>query len=725
MKKIYHLFFFFCLLLLCQPRNITAQSPRLFLDSTTIDSLNKWRQIPGSHHHLLYKQIRERVNSADYTFYGSFNSNYSRSFKAVESAFLYVLTDSAKYADTAYQVLEAMYTSGDEGTPTIPDVGDWDTKTAGSKALTYAFPSMAYGICYDWARKDWKNNQKQYVLDSIRSGLDDWEALFRWELYNMPTSNWVSVCRGAEIVMMLGGGEETNRATRYEGIKDSIRHHYRISYGPTGFSYEGLGYIHYGVPFGMAAMYAAQDIGDTTLNILFDNKYFPGLMMHAFSYTSDRLHIMTGADANSQFGEGLFGLLFGNISGDTLRMYKSFYDNHFGLKSGLPENEQFDQKRLGAVWNMIFYPPNIQATNPAQTNNGFLSDHQFGAYLMRNNWQDSSDILIDFIGKFERHESNSWKVAETFNFSITGHNNMYIGQSAKTYEHSNFSSLLVDTMAFGDHNKPHSDTGYLVHYEEGEDYNYIIINGGQKYDMLDVDHSERHFYTKFYGDSLVLISMLDIVKSNSPHYYRWQINTGDAKGDAGISTNIAEDNQRSAFLLQGKNQGYIKGWCMNHENYSFQGHDPLYLETPPNYLDTLWVVLLVGQGNEPEKDISGDKMNSLLSHDLDYAGYDHENNRLFIDPIVPSSTTFTQAEQSNDMKVYPNPASETLYLQTKLTGPVNISIISINGQLIKQVNLETSRKDKIILDISNLHPGLYVIRAENKNQIKRTKLQIH
>src|SRR6056297_3288693 len=205
-------------------QNLMSQDPRIILTPERITDLKAKISVAGTHHNELFKAIRTRVNKNDVYEYGTFSSmNYARSFYAVECALLYRLTDSSYYAQKAYNLLEEMYTSGEAGTPTIPELGSYPpSPQAGSKALTYAFPSVAYGLCYDWARNDWSQAQKDYVIDSIKAGLDDWEALFRWELYNMPTSNWVSVCRGAEILMMLGAGEETNRPDRYEGIKDSI-----------------------------------------------------------------------------------------------------------------------------------------------------------------------------------------------------------------------------------------------------------------------------------------------------------------------------------------------------------------------------------------------------------------------------------------------------------------------------------------------------------------------
>ena len=78
--------------------------------------------------------------------------------------------------------------------------------------------------------------------------------------------------------------------------------------------------------------------------------------------------------------------------------------------------------------------------------------------------------------------------------------------------------------------------------------------------------------------------------------------------------------------------------------------------------------------------------------------------------------TGTDLQNLNNLKIYPNPSSDFLTIQSNnLINP--ISIYDITGKLIIQ-NMGNSKE--INIDISNLNSGLYIIKSSSKNSFVRT-----
>jgi len=78
---------------------------------------------------------------------------------------------------------------------------------------------------------------------------------------------------------------------------------------------------------------------------------------------------------------------------------------------------------------------------------------------------------------------------------------------------------------------------------------------------------------------------------------------------------------------------------------------------------------------------------------------------------LTSSRSISELESL--MQVYPNPVKETLFLKTdpKLTGRFQIELWSMAGVLVKQVELEAGHGTDMSVDVQELNPGAYVMRA--------------
>ena len=102
---------------------------------------------------------------------------------------------------------------------------------------------------------------------------------------------------------------------------------------------------------------------------------------------------------------------------------------------------------------------------------------------------------------------------------------------------------------------------------------------------------------------------------------------------------------------------------------------------------------------------------TLASNGSD-TGYNNAGNLVTI-----SSTASVSDVNQNSIKVYPNPTSGKLYINT-LSQVKKNKIIDISGRTVKDFNNVNSLKS---IDVSNLAPGIYFLRTDLGSQFKFLK----
>ena len=76
-------------------------------------------------------------------------------------------------------------------------------------------------------------------------------------------------------------------------------------------------------------------------------------------------------------------------------------------------------------------------------------------------------------------------------------------------------------------------------------------------------------------------------------------------------------------------------------------------------------------------------------------------------------------EMSQDISVYPNPASEAITISTDgIYGDCQIRLLTVDGKLLYTGKLSSLKKEKVI-DVSAFKAGLYIIEIENDESVKR------
>lgn len=86
-------------------------------------------------------------------------------------------------------------------------------------------------------------------------------------------------------------------------------------------------------------------------------------------------------------------------------------------------------------------------------------------------------------------------------------------------------------------------------------------------------------------------------------------------------------------------------------------------------------------------------------------------------------TTGIKQEPVLNFKMYPNPVSEILSIESKNPGPVSVQIFSSLGKQVFSQDFSTA--GKIDLDLESLSPGLYLVNLITREQTGTDKILVH
>ncbi|MBW4518309.1 MAG: hypothetical protein KME16_01065 [Scytolyngbya sp. HA4215-MV1] len=578
--------------------------PRLFLTASNLSQIRTAIQVNGSPQQAAFYAMKARVDQNNWRIYddqpADTNWNYARSYMAREAALMYQITNNPWYARVAYALLHAIDTDPDPD-GRLPDRG---------YGLSRATVGMGFALAYDWAASGWTPPQREEIRGRILASLDAWTTYHHANLSSTDfASNWVAVCRGAELVMLLAIGEEGNRASRYHQLKSWLNTHLTNAYGSSGWTQEGLGYDSYAGQFLLPAVYAAQSIGDTDLDAAFNRRSFWRLAMMSGSFTPRRMFLMSGVDGGSIGDQGWMSLLFNSVPISQRPYFQYFYDRQMGLQSALPPARSFDPDHAGTVWALLYYPTRGSAIDPNPVFNHTLGDTQKGAFFFRDRWQDENDVLVSIMADI-RHHDKAWDQAEALQLGLIAYNTRFMGGPGKNgTRNAGMSALLVD----GNAQVEGADVGALdVTDLNPSGSGYVIVDGGQKYARLGLRRIQRHFLVDFSGNGgAAVFSTLDRIQADTSHTYTWQLNLGDNLGNGGVSVTTSIDAGLPSFTLFGKNGSYLKGWVLAPSQGTIVPADPFQITTTGRNAN-LWIAMVLGTGAPPTALVSGKGLNRVL-----------------------------------------------------------------------------------------------------------------
>ncbi len=596
-------------------------TPRLFLDAAELRETRAAIAIPNSHHQTAFEAIKARVDHNDWRVYDSNptddNWNYARAWLAREASFLYLITGEQAYAQIAFDALYDIHNDPD------PDGRIPESNYGLSRAAT----GMGFALAYDWAASGWTQTQQDYVRDKILTALAAWPDYYHANFAVPFGSNWVAVCRGAELVMMLAVREEVNRAERFNNLKFWLKEHIKTAYGDTGLTQEGQGYLAYSGGFLMPAIYALRSIGDQSLETVLATVDFEQLLLYAGVFNAEQTSLQFGVGGGGFDPEGFSSFVLDYVSPDLQPYYQYFYDHHRGLANPAADDDKFDHRRAGTVWSVLYYPTETEALDPNGVLPRAIQDSEKGSYLFRNRWQDANDILIALMGDFTYHR-RSWDQPEAFGLELYAYDTHYFSGPTRERGAQYYSKLIVDGQAGG-----RADLGAADFFEVRETGGYAIVDGGSAYRRLGVDQAKRHLLVDFsdHEDSAIISTFDQLVAAES-HIYTWQANLGGVVNDGDISITTDQEGDTKTFLLEGNNNSYLKGWVLNPTDATLRADDPLQIETIGDTANIL-IVMLVSIGNPPVAEIHGTGLSTILRVGNIQVFFDMERQQIMTETI--------------------------------------------------------------------------------------------
>lgn len=499
----------------------SSGAPRLLIDEGVVARLRRQAALKGSRHEEMLVRLRQKVESGE-AIRGAANPNYGRSYHATQAAFLFQITGERRSCTAALDALRAIY-DGATAETILPEQG---------YGLARATVGTGFALAYDWCRGAWSPEESRWVEQKLLAGLDAW-LTFRHANVEAEHkgSNWVAVCRGGELLMMLALRQEKQRAERYARIKGDLLAHMR-NYDELGVSQEGIGYTAYGGIFLLRALLALRSIGDRDLEEEASRHAWWKQAMYAGAYADPgrgRIWLMSGV-SNCLIGdEGWASLLFAFTPRDQLPYYKWWYERHMGRLSPAPPERRFDPGREGPVWAMIHYPADVSEKDPTGVYPASVAGSS-GLVLFRNRWKDGGDVLVSFHADSRWH-SHAWDQPKALQFHLFAYGTTFAGGPEKTREPGNFSTLLVD----GRHvqEQARGTSGKLLSFTPSPRGGTVVASGGSQYASLNVD-AKRTFTVEFLEGNQAIIRIRDQARSPVPRRFTWQLKPGCPVSGGGI-----------------------------------------------------------------------------------------------------------------------------------------------------------------------------------------------
>ena len=84
-----------------------------------------------------------------------------------------------------------------------------------------------------------------------------------------------------------------------------------------------------------------------------------------------------------------------------------------------------------------------------------------------------------------------------------------------------------------------------------------------------------------------------------------------------------------------------------------------------------------------------------------------------MDNKIDEDSTSITAYNRNNFSIYPNPCNEHFTLQSFEENIVQAELFDVNGRIISSTNLSGAQQ-QLTFDISDLNPGIYIVRVRGE-----------
>ena len=596
--------------------------PRLFASPERIEEIRLAIEVPGSHHAEAFGAMKARVDSLNLFTYGATADlrDAARSFLAREAAMLYVLTRDKKLASLAYKALEDTYE--------VPDTAVAPTE-AGRAAR--AFVDVASAMAYDWCGAAWPAEHRKRVETFLRHRLAEAPA-------SQPAGGAASaalVDTARRLIVLLALAEESSRTEEVRSLKAALLEHLRTDYGELGLPSSGLAGAVLEGAFLLPAIQALRRLGDTTLDQELSRHAWWKWALFAGTFPSadrPRPGFLRTCGGEPTPSAGWASLLLDTVPKPDLGHYLYWYDRSMGKLAPVPASEKYDGNWAGTVWALLDYPQGLRAANPTGQVDSAADDGMHGLYYFRNRWKDHTDVQFAVSAGVAPKSGGAVEGLAALQIQLLAYGTRFFGGLPNSNAHASYSAILVDGKAHaGDPAAP----GQVGSFRSDRRGGYVVVGGGKRYADLGLSQAKRHVLARMNGGSAV-IATLDRLRADQAHEYTWNLNLGDAEGDDGVEVSQMVEGGRAAFVLRGRNSGFVKAWVLHPPDARIKTGDPTQVTVSGTNVD-IWVAMHVGQGAPPVGKIGGAGLATTLTLGQTTVWFDEAMNRISLQRRVSES----------------------------------------------------------------------------------------
>jgi len=515
------------------------QHPRTLINAATLADSSHWQSQPVQQMLQVYKynidSIIQRVETAEEI------KLYDRAYLAKDLAALQAIENNNGRQSILWKNLEAILTNEEIFLNPI------------SRGLTRATLLQNVSLTYDFGYNNFSIPQQERINELMYKVMFTTEANMGHEANYSIASNWMGVRYGSVMLTAYAWDNRENISPQQNQplLWDATKRmgdHLDANLYRNGWNGESMGYHSYDWMFVGPALIAAQNSSQSDAFLM--QNFAPKAInsLHAISTATVNIPTLGRRGMKPDLSDD-------NLMASPLHLLALGFRLHPQQQHGALKwmhNYFFDPKmyfddRGLLLYSLLYYPPEVTATNPETL--GWLNYHdpEQGVVIFRNRFKDENDIVSLYTATSKRVKGHQGP--DTNTFRLIGLGVPWIVGAGRTGEiagQTNLFPALDETPEKGNTDS----LGYLHEYEffQAGEGGYAIGSGSS----TQVNGHCRFYYTSFAADNTAAIV---IVKDISENGERWRINTPE------FNRIVTSEN---GFTLVGPNNASLKATVMSN-----------------------------------------------------------------------------------------------------------------------------------------------------------------
>ena len=442
-------------------------------------------------------EILQKEVSTDNTF-----PEYAAPKLAAHQSFLYLLSGEEEWAQKAYENLSAIFRES-----TI-------FKNPVSRGLTRANMLQKIALAYDFCYNAWSQEQRDEVNRQLYKLTYSVQANMGFDANYSLVSNWMGVRWGSSMLASLVWDNPTPDEPSIASpllwdASNRLRDHLEEIMLGNGWNAESIDYHAYNWSFIGPALIAFQN---------HQNNSAPVALELFAPQAINTMQAIATAAVSIETTPGQHGMK-PDLSDDHLSLGGDLFSMNFRLYPPyqIPALKwMHDYLGEESFYNILYYPTDVEAVNPAQLGWLSYSDPEQGVAIFRNRFQDENDIVATFNTSATRVKGHWGPDVNTFR--ITGLGAPLVVGAGRTSLMAGQTNLFPGPITPKD--KGNRSSGEFLSFESHDDGNGYSCGKGSSTGV--VDH-KRCFKVDYSGKSGA--EAVFVVSDSSQNGSIWRLNT--------------------------------------------------------------------------------------------------------------------------------------------------------------------------------------------------------